>query len=182
MIKLQPFKTAMPARAGAIAWEAAAIRFDCVGRRSAYFHGALGREEGIARQMRNRAFRVANRTPLLNAKEAEMLRRLEDQMVEAREQDRIFEREMLYSPARRCGKSATATEMLSRPEAILFVGGPENGKYHDVPRDLYFYRVAERKPVRFFSPGTADLIYEPFKTYTYERRISQASEFMAFVE
>lgn len=168
MIKLQPFKTAMPARPGTIAWQDAVILFDCVGRRQAFFNGTLGTETPLGRRTRNRFFATQNRKPPVPARPAET-----DHAVNA----------LAYL------FSAVSSQSRPRPsndleERMLFVGGPENGQYHYVPRGYRAYLIPVRKLPVFADSITIDQIAEePYKVYKYERRRSQAfTEFMEFVE
>lgn len=168
MIKLQPFKTAMPAPPGTIAWQEAAILFDCVGRRSAYFHGALGTEIPFGRRTRNRFFATQNRKPPVPARPAGTSHAVDALAY-------LF--------------SAASSQSRPRPsddlgERMLFVGGPEDGKYHYVPRGYRAYLIPVRKLPVFADSITIDQIAEePYKVYKYERRRSQAfTEFMEFVE
>ena len=61
MIKLQPFKIAMPAGSRATPWADAILQVDCVGRRAFWFNGGLGYESPRIRRQRNANFKHANR-------------------------------------------------------------------------------------------------------------------------
>lgn len=151
----------MPAGSRATPWADAILQVDCVGRRAFWFNGGLGYESPRIRRKRNANFKHANR-PGEN-QNAERIRTLPEST------GRLY-----------FGVDWAKVEVSGRPplaeaepsESMLLIGGPADGKRYHIPRDLQYFRVAERKPYRFaaLEAGDGPVFEESFKTYEYRRQ------------
>ena len=53
---------------------------------------------------------------------------------------------------------------------FLFIGGPENGQWHDIPEYVDVWRFAERPVLTFPSKDDCKACKSSFKTFLYKRR------------